>query len=400
MTLRFPVTLASMMLLAASLLHPAMAEQKEVADPLTLDEEYALIAKEVPGFGGLYYDAAGEPNVYLKDLSQAPAFQLAEGGPVKFHQGRYDYLELISYRDKLLDVLSRPDVVLLDIDEGKNIVRVGLDDKAPLNALDGLESAILGAGVPREAVVVDRVPAIQFLATVRDRVRPVPGGVQIAFGGFLCTQGFNADRGGVRGYVTNSHCTNIQGGVEGTVHYQNTNSSSNRIGVEQVDPTYFTGGACPAGRRCRYSDSSWGRYDTASTAQFARIARTTAPGSLTISSTSRFTITGTVANPTLGQTLNKVGRTTGWSRGTVNTTCATINVSETTLTLLCHSLVGARVGSGDSGSPVFSAGTSTTNVNATLYGILWGGDAAGTTFAFSPWSGITRAGELGGLTVR
>lgn len=232
---------------------------------------------------------------------------------------------------------------------------------------------------------------------VRNRWRPVPGGVQIAFSNFLCTQGFNADRGGVRGYVTNSHCTSIQGGNQNTIHYQNTNTSSNRIGIEQVDPTYFTGSPCPSGRRCRWSDSSWGRYDSSSTAQFARIARTSGVGSLTTTSTNRFTITGVANNPTLGQTLNKVGRTTGWSRGTVNTTCATINVSGTNITQLCQSLVGAAVGSGDSGSPVFAASTSSSNTNATLYGILWGG--GGGSFAFSPWSGITRSSELGSLTV-
>ena len=33
---------------------------------------------------------------------------------------------------------------------------------------------------------------------------------------YLCTYGFNATRGGIAGFVTNSHCTTKQGGTEGT----------------------------------------------------------------------------------------------------------------------------------------------------------------------------------------
>jgi hypothetical protein len=55
--------------------------------------------------------------------------------------------------------------------------------------------------------------------------------------------------------------------------------------------------------------------------------------------------------------------------------------------------VKARVGAGDSGSPVF-IGSGSSSVK--LAGILWGGNTSGTTFVFSPMSGIER--ELGSLT--
>jgi hypothetical protein len=56
------------MLLAAG---PAVRAQEEGKTPLTLDEEYARLAEEVPGFGGLYLDAEGTTHVYLRDLSRA-----------------------------------------------------------------------------------------------------------------------------------------------------------------------------------------------------------------------------------------------------------------------------------------------------------------------------------------
>ena len=49
---------------------------------------------------------------------------------------------------------------------------------------------------------------------------------------------------------------------------------------------------------------------------------------------------------------------------------------------LCQTFVSAAVGSGDSGSPVYT-GTG----SVTLVGILWGGSGS-TTFVFSPLKSI------------
>ncbi len=358
------------------------------------DAEYLRMAGEIPGFGGLFYDEQGFANVYLTDTKEGAKLR-ALNPDVRILEGRYDFRQLHGWRNALLDVMSRPDVVLLDIDETKNVVRIGIDKDAKVKSAGAISDFAATLGVPADALVVDEVPAIHNLATLQDRVRPVPGGVQIAFGGFVCTKGFGANRAGVVGFVTNSHCSGTQGGVQNTVIYQNTNTAANRIGIETVDPAYFTGSPCPAGRRCRYSDSAFIRYDSSGLREFARIARTTGVGSLTVSTTSpRFTITGTSNFPTAGQTLNKMGRTTGWSRGTVTSTCANINVSGSTITQLCQDVVVANVAGGDSGSPVFSA--TTTGTTATLVGILWGG--GGGTFVLSAWENIV--GELGALTVR
>lgn len=364
----------------------------------TSDREFSRIAEHAPGFGGLFYDAEGVANVYLTDSRLAAEFQ-GKGQNVRILRGQYDFRDLLTYKQRLTDVMALPGVVLLDVDEGRNRVHVGVDRGVGTAAIDQVTAALSSFGVPKAAVIVDAVDPIFQLATVRDRVRPVPAGVQIAFGGFVCSGGFNATRAGVAGLVTASHCTNVQGGVESTVLYQNTNSGSNRIGVETADPTYFTGSPCPSGRRCRYSDSAFYRYDSSSLRQFARIARTTGVGSLTISTTApRFTITGTANFPNQGQTLNKVGRTTGWSRGSVAFTCANINVSGTNITQLCQDGVNATVAGGDSGSDVFSGSTSSSSTNATLYGVLWGGNQSGTQFIFSAWSNITS--ELGSMAVR
>ena len=95
----------------------------------------------------------------------------------------------------------------------------------------------------------------------------------------------------------------------------------------------------------------------------------------------------------MGQTVHKIGRTTGWTRGSVSNTCVNVNVNGTNITQLCQTLVSAGVGAGDSGSPVFRrVGTGS---NVTLVGILWGGSGS-SLYVFSPISNIET--ELGALT--
>lgn len=121
---------------------------------------------------------------------------------------------------------------------------------------------------------------------------------------------------------------------------------------------------------------------------FGRVVRTTsrgtASGSITIDSANpRFNIIGEAAYPVAGGTLQKIGRTTGWTYGQVTNTCADTNVSGSNITLLCQDYVRAGVGPGDSGSPVFAWNGGS---DITLYGLLWGGGT--NTFAFSAMSNI------------
>jgi hypothetical protein len=60
-----------------------------------------------------------------------------------------------------------------------------------------------------------------------------------------------------------------------------------------------------------------------------------------------------------------------------------VNVFGSDITQLCQAIVNAGVGAGDSGSPVFSGSS-----NVALYGILWGGNFAGSSFVYSPLNNI------------
>jgi hypothetical protein len=382
----------------------------------SLDDLFAEVASRVPGFGGLFVGPDGTLHIDLLDQRLGRAAQEtieAIFGPerlplsgIQVLQGQYSFVQLKAWHERLMpQVLAIPGVILTDIDETENRLRVGVEAQA----LQGVvEAQLASLGIPREAVIVEETEAIEFAShTLQSFVRPLVGGLQINFGNFVCTLGFLAIRAGVQGLVTNSHCTNIQGGVEGTVYHQPLASgTTNRIGQEIADPVYFTGGSCPAGRRCRYSDSAFARvpHPSGPAVSISRgfIARPTSAntGALTISHTTpRFRIVGETSFPVVGETLNKVGRTTGWTRGTVSSTCVNTNVANSNITLLCQDFVNAGVAGGDSGSPVFRVTNSPASGDVRLYGVLWG-SSGGTRFVFSAIGSfnVQRSTELGPLT--
>jgi hypothetical protein len=364
------------------------------------DDPIAL-GRTVPGFGGFYFDAAGEPTVYLRDPSRrgavaaalAPYFQAERIDPSRLRvlRGDFDYTQLDQWFAKVSPAaLAVPGAVFADLDEASNRLRIGVEHAA---AQAAVRSVIARLGVSAEAVIVEQTEPIRQAATLRDKVRPVLAGLQINFTQFICTLGFNATRSGQASFITASHCTAKRGGVEGTKYYQPLASTSGSfIGTEVADPSFFTGGACPAGRKCRYSDAARAAYASGVSFTLGRIERTTAVNTGTLTIAGNFSITSE-GGGSVGNTANKVGRTTGWSRGSLTNTCVNTNVSGTNITVLCQNWVQARVSAGDSGSPVFiSSGTSSVK----LAGILWGGNSSGTTFVYSPIGKIEQ--ELGSLT--
>lgn len=297
------------------------------------------------------------------------------------------------FRRAAPEVLALPQTVFADHDENAGRLVFGVEH---VGAARGVETALARLGVPASAYEVKVTEPIQLMATLRDRHRPTLGGIQIHFGNFLCTLGFSVDHAGGRSFVTNSHCTDQQGGTEGTTYFQPLDSvDPNAIGVEADDPEYFRGGECPRGRRCRFSDASRALYSSG-VESLGEIGRTSGPNNGSLEVVGTFDINGQDdASTSFSGTLNKVGRTTGWTQGNVTATCATVNVSGSNITQLCQTLVegsGQIVGGGDSGSPVFRQSGSNT---ATLVGILWGGSSSGDLFVFSPLKNIVD--ELGSM---
>jgi hypothetical protein len=318
---------------------------------------------------------------------------LAAGGPFGRPVVDAQGPPLEAQHRRLLPLFELAGVVFTDADETRGRLVIGVLDRGA----EGLIRARLATlGVASQLVDVVETEAIVPVATLRDKVRPVEGGLQIRFTNYLCSLGFIAQRDGVMGYVTASHCSTTQGSVDSTQYYQPLNQNADEvIGTEIADPSFFRNtNGCPRGRKCRFSDANFSQGAGNVSFSLGLIAHTDAANSTSLTIGGTFGISGE-GTASSGQTADKVGRTTGWTRGTVTNTCADTGVSGTNIVLLCQTFVeggGTIVGSGDSGSPVFrSAGGD----NVTLLGGLWGGNQSGTMFVYSPIANIER--ELGAL---
>lgn len=303
-------------------------------------------------------------------------------------------------------VLGEPGAVFVDHDEEANKIRIGVEPGADRAAL---RKILARDRVPEGVVIIEETSPIVEQVTLQQLVRPVIGGLQLHWfrgtAGFFCTLGFNAFNppDTRRSFITNSHCTRARGNVlSPTVYFQPLSAAT--IGVEVEDPPFFVFpfGGCPIGRLCRRSDAARAVYNT-QTSTLGRIARTTfpgalAPGSITIAGPGigTFRIVGE-GPPVLNQITNKVGRTSGWTRGPVIMTNVNTNVSATNITMMGQDIVRAFSAGGDSGSPVFVQVTGF-NFPVILRGIMWGGGVIGglPVFVFSRISNVEA--ELGPLT--
>ncbi len=240
--------------------------------------------------------------------------------------------------------------------------------------------------------------ATQTAGTLSSVQSPVLAGVAVGTGKYQCTIGFTVAHAAGRSFITNSHCTDRQGGPEKTQFWQPAVGSGALIGVEADDPVYTANKACPKEKRCRYSDAARVAYLPSVIARQGEFAKTLGvnDGSITLAAVNFFAQQDDVSNLyALPFTMYKVGIATGTTSGTTGLSCVNTNVANSNLMLLCQSFVtgtGTIVGFGDSGAPAFRKNADGSNV---LMGIVWGGTDA-STFVLSPLEGVVR--ELGRMS--
>ncbi|AKT37605.1 hypothetical protein [Chondromyces crocatus] len=394
------------------------------------NEQFAVIAEAVPGFGGLYMDQ-GQAVVFLTDpntvekakvmLEPVLARMLAWGRDpavpfempeFRFEQGRYDWNELYRWYETIGDVFSVPGVVLRDIDETKNRIRIGVSTE---EARRQVEKYVTTAGLPVEACVIENVEPVRFTSdTLRDRWWPPVAGLQVSTPRMAhsgCTLGWNANHFVLgRGFLTASHCTDTQGGTEGTTFYQSQGwLPFDFVGTEAHDAPYYTGADCPSGRRCRRSDVAFVRYDTTrTTGRLGKMAMPLARCQLPQTSCGLDIIQNTtflyqVANSTLpsallaGIDVDRMGRTTGQMHGPLTYTCIDTDVAGDNFHLKCQYVIATRAAGGDSGGPVFVRHGTTSNVDAV--GITWGATDELAYFSLL-WDGENEMGGSGAISLQ
>lgn len=127
----------------------------------TYDDLLVHVERRAPGFGGMFIDSDGRLVVYLLDtvrLPDARAAIEATFGPnrvppagIRALQGQYAVSQLKAWTERAGAVLEIRGVTMVDLDEAKNRVAIGVEDDSLTEAA---EQALSSLGIPREAVLI------------------------------------------------------------------------------------------------------------------------------------------------------------------------------------------------------------------------------------------------------
>lgn len=318
----------------------------------------------------------------------------------------HSFRELQYFRDLLHPIIHRrEDIVKSYIDIENNMYSIGV--LKGTNRFD-YNNAIETFSIPETSISIFETGMVlkqtsfslpfdneEFVAsncsnkTVQDHYRPLKGGFQIENGNGKCTFGFNIMLDFEPMWVTNSHCTDQMLYTGQTQFYQNIVSSFNLIGTEFRD---FAGYFMP-NDHFRYSDAALIKKQPNVNSQFGSIISSCEGGNVNWGQNGGMTVGGVnssmvtddfqIVNDNMdvltNMPINKIGRTSGWTRGLVINPCSTISNIEGTppsFSLKCQIVSDLYANSGDSGSPVFywSPTAPLGNNNVSLIGILWGRD--------------------------
>ena len=292
------------------------------------------------------------------------------------------------------EVLGVSGSIYADHDERRGRLVFGVER---LTAVTAVQAAAARAGLREADYAIELARPIYTAASLSDAYAVPQGGMQIGTAKLQCTLGFNVAHAAGRSFITNSHCTDRQGGPEKTQFWQPQVGVGTMIGVEADDPVYTANKACPKERRCRYSDAARIAYLPTVLSDQGYVAATdgVGSGSIAVNGSLAFNQQDDLNRAfAIGQTIHKIGATTGWTSGQVTQTCVNANVADSPITLLCQTFVrgsGTVVDAGDSGAPAFLQ-SGTENI---LFGIVWGRTDVG-EFVFSPLEGIVR--DLGRMS--
>jgi hypothetical protein len=348
----------------------------------TIDDRYADLNRDLPGFGGMYYDSDGSLVVLLKDPQrlgtmkpELTAFLRSGTRPgrstfanasnvartMRAIQAKYEFRELDAWlRSYIWPLIGQhTKITMTAIDHRSNRILVGVASGADV---EPTHRAIAGLPVPRSAVHVVVAAGAAFTSRMIDSTldgpfSPVPGGVQIARSNVACTLGFNLTRwiGGEvldtnKYFITASHCTATQGSTDGSL-FLVSNQNGATAGIEVFDPAPVFHSSqvpsCPPSRTCFLTDASLLRYAQASSAQHGYVANAQV---YTINLTGRLPVTDVVPVHT-GQSITLIGATGGRRPGVVYLPCVNIHLFDNT-SLLCMALTNYVARVGDSGGPV------------------------------------------------
>jgi len=172
-------------LLAGAIVMAGQEPSQEPSAMESFDDLLVRVEERAPGFGGMFIGQDGRLVVYLLDPSQLAAARSAieavfgaqrvPTAGVRARQGQYTVSQLKRWTERAAGMLELSGVTMVDLDEAKNRVAIGLEDKS---VTPTVEQALVSLGIPRAAVVIEVTGQIRPMARSqpksrsRDQVRP------------------------------------------------------------------------------------------------------------------------------------------------------------------------------------------------------------------------------------
>ncbi len=174
---------------------PAAAQQASTPADIdqsngrTLDEQLLDVARRDPAFGGMFFDNDGRLTMYVLkstlaaqdgnsrlagmslDVESAfrdhPMMEPASTMRMNVREAEYSFVDLYGWHEALRsDVLGLPGVVLTDIAEDQNRLRVGVESAS---AGARVRQRLASLGVPGGSVRIELTTPMQRLASVRNQ---------------------------------------------------------------------------------------------------------------------------------------------------------------------------------------------------------------------------------------
>ncbi len=384
----------------------------------TLDEQFATLSILLPGFAGAFFDeednfviavSKDSEYKYSEDIMQTLSdskinlsilddiLESASKHNLLVQEATYDFASLHEWHMTISKkLMSDPNVIFTDADEVQNRIVIGVNE---ISENEKYFADISALGIPNDVIIIEKTePIVEGLKQTR---RPTGGGLRIVGNGG-CSLGVNVryfdfdDGHFTNGFLTNAHCTDDRHQVTGTIFKQINSPIGEEIRIAPAIPTNCN----RPGQLCYYADVALVKYSPGVPTQ-GKINRTALwdpnchPGAANCpidSSNPIFPVQGKSNSQFAGQELNKVGQTTGWTKGKVDSTCVTISLSSTT-TLFCQNFVKKDsnapqnqpiFSNGDSGSAAFKIVSS----KAVIAGLNWG-FSGNDRWIYAPWGNIS-----------
>lgn len=391
--------------------------------PMVYDDRlYNYVSKQFPYFAGIFSendrvvvsvtvdpDSLTAPDVRglvaALVAAEVPFARGLDAGRVLLRKVDNSFAALYEARVALRSRPRPVELTVEDIDEVKNRLVFGTYSPSGVAAVQQWVSA---EGV-NDISLVEVWKDPRFMQTTLHSDHSTlgyVGGILIMRAGGSCSLGLNVYRtpGGVvdsvnKYFLTASHCGNVWFGADtGTLGGKwGQGSLLPTIADEYYDPLPFTGGACPVGYACRWSDAMLVKYRSG-------IGTSWIHGGLFVTETppsgprpylklwNGFLTGGYNPYAPYPPPVLATGATTGTTIGTFISFCADYGILGSSIKLLCQDKITNAIEGGDSGGPVFET------VYWSQYsprGIRWGGPDPTGPSVYSPIENVRI--ELGGF---